>query len=393
MAGSADVLALSGDLARLRGLTGVKWTRYPDDVLPCWVADMDLGTAPPVADALARLVARQDFGYGFSAHAALPGAWAAWQAARHGWQVDAGRVRVLCDVLQGVDLALMLGTRPGDGVVLLTPVYPPFFSCIEGIGRRVVDCPLEPGTWRVDAGRLEACVAAARADGPVTALILCSPHNPTGRVFVRSELEAIAAVAERHDLLVIADEIWGDVVFSGARHVPFASLSEAVADRTVTLASASKPFNLAGLRCAVAHVGPAALRERIEELPGHLLGAVGTPGAAASLAAWTEGAPWLGETVAFLERQRDHLASRVAAELPGVRMTLPEATYLVWLDLRERGPGDDPAAWLLEHARVALGSGPDFGVHGRGFARLNVATTRAVLDEAIDRMAGALQGR
>jgi cystathionine beta-lyase len=297
-------------------------------------------------------------------------------------------VRVFCDVLQAVDLALWLGTVPGDGVVLLTPVYPPFFRCITGIGRRVVDCPLDPDGWRIDADRLEACI-----DETTTALLICSPHNPTGRVFTREELMAVAEVAERHDLLVISDEIWADLVFSGSRHIPFASLSGAAEARTVTATAASKSFNMAGLRCAVAHIGVSEIERRIAELPGHLLGAVGSPGAVATHAAWTEGGPWLEGTVAFLEAQRNHLMERLASELPKAAVTTPEATYLAWLDLRAYGLGDDPAAWLLENARVALGSGPDFGEHGSGFVRVNFATTQAVLEEAIDRLVAVLGKR
>ncbi|MCE5203562.1 MAG: aminotransferase class I/II-fold pyridoxal phosphate-dependent enzyme, partial [Actinomycetia bacterium] len=209
-------------------------------------------------------------------------------------------------------------------------------------------------------------------------------------VFTRAELEAIADVAQRHDLLVISDEIWGDLVYPGARHIPFASVSPQAASRTVTLVSASKPFNLAGLRCAVAHIGPDVLADKVAALPSHLLGGVGSPGAVASRAAWTEGGGWLDATVAFLRQQRDHVAARVAAELPAARMAVPEATYLAWIDFSGYGVGDDPSAWLLEHAKVALGVGPEFGEHGRGFARLNFATTRPVLDAALDRIVAAL---
>jgi cystathionine beta-lyase len=341
-----------------------------------------------VQDALAALVDCCDFGYHFQAAAAIPAAFSRWTAERHGWRPNESHVRVFCDVLQAVDLALWLGTEPGDGVVLLTPVYPPFFECITGIGRRVVDCPLDPEGWRIDAARLEACI-----DERTTALLLCSPHNPTGRVFSREELEAVAAIAERHHLLVISDEIWADLVYSGSKHTPFASLSGATEARTITATAASKTFNMAGLRCAVAHIGVSDIERRIAELPGHLLGAAGSPGAVATHVAWTEGGPWLEGTVAFLEAQRDHLMGRLAAELPGAVAMVPEATYLAWLDLRAYGLGDDPAAWLLTDAKVALGSGPDFGEHGTGFARLNFATTRAVLDEALDRIIGALDRR
>lgn len=392
MADGVTDVSLSDDLARLRGLDGVKWSRYPDDVLACWVADMDLPTAPVVADAVRTLAERCDFGYSFSAVAALPEAWEAWLSRRHGWSPGADSIRLFTDVLQAVELALWTGTEPGDGVVLFTPVYPPFFHCITGAGRCVIDCALEPGTWRIDAERLEVAVTGGAEDGSrVSAILICNPHNPTGRTFTADELSAVADVARRHDLLVISDEIWADIVFPGARHIPFESLPAAEGVRTVTAMAVSKAFNIAGLRCAVGHIADPVIEARRAALPDHLLGAVATPGAAATLAALTQGEPWLTETVAFLGDQRDHLAARVAAELPGARMTLPEATYLAWLDLRAYDLGDDPAAWLLEHARVALNPGPDFGEHGAGFVRLNFATTRAVLDEAIDRIAAALR--
>ncbi|MHB1016639.1 MAG: aminotransferase class I/II-fold pyridoxal phosphate-dependent enzyme, partial [Coriobacteriia bacterium] len=305
---------LDTDLARLRGLAGIKWSRYDTDVLACWVADMDLPTAPVVADAVRDLADRSDLGYSFAAVGSLPGAWAAWQAERHDWHPDPARVRLHTDVLQAVDLALWLGTNPGDGVVLMTPVYPPFFRCITGIGRQIVDCPLEPGTWRLDAERLEAVVAAGADDGaPVSAILMCNPHNPTGRVFSASELAAVADVARRHDLLVISDEIWSDVVYSDARHVPFQSLPEAEGVRTVTASAASKAFNIAGLRCAVSHISDPTLAGKIAALPDHLLGAVSSAGAAATLAALTQGGPWLEETLALLQSNRDHLIARLAA--------------------------------------------------------------------------------
>lgn len=387
----ATNVALSDDLARLRGLDGIKWSRYPADVLPCWVADMDLPTAPVVAEAVSALADRRDFGYSFTAMAALPQAWHEWLSRRHGWSPGAEGIRLFTDVLQVVELALWAGTEPGDGVVLLTPVYPPFFRCITGAGRRVVDCELEPGTWRLDAARLEAAVTGGGdGEGRVSAILICNPHNPTGRAFTEDELSIVADIARRHDLLVISDEIWADIVFPGARHIPFESLPAAEGVRVVTAIAASKAFNIAGLRCAAGHIADPAIEAALAALPDHLLGTVATPGAAATLAALTQGEPWLADTVAFLGAQRDHLAARVAAELPAARMTLPEATYLAWLDLRAYDLGNDPAAWLLEHARVALNPGPDFGEHGHGFVRLNFATTRAVLDEALDRIVAAL---
>jgi len=377
---------LAAEIERLCALSGIKWSRYPKGTLAAWVADMDLPTAPVITEALRGLVERADFGYNFAAHMQLPGAWAAWMEHRHGWRPDEARVRLVTDVLQAVDLALMFGTQPGDGVVIFTPVYPPFLKMVPAIGRRIVDCPLEPGTWRLDSERLEACVVAERA----RCVLLCSPHNPTGRAFSREELEAIAEVAERHDLLVISDEIWADVVYSGAKHIPFAKVAEGRDVRWVIAHAASKAFNLAGLRCAVAYFGDAEIERQACELPGHLLGGVSAPGALATLTAFTEGEPWLDETVVFLEEQRDYLVERLRAELPEAGVTMPEATYLAWLDLRAYGLGDAPAAVLLERARVALGSGPDFGEHGKGWARVNFATSRVVLGEVVGRVVSVL---
>jgi len=379
----ADRRPLVGaEIDRLRSLTCAKWTWHEPDVIPAWVADMDLPPVPAAVDAVRALVDRGDFGYNMAAECRLAEAFADWQEASHGWRPDVERVRVFCDVMQAVEVAVWLHTTPGDGVVVFTPVYPPFLRTVEKSGRRILECPLDAEQgWRLDPERLEAAI-----DKTTTAILLCNPHNPTGRVFTSDELGAIAEAAERHDLLVISDEIWADLVHSGLKHTPTALLGDGVAARTLTINAASKSFNLAGLRCAVAHVGHEGLREKIAAIPGHVFGAVGSPGAEATLAAWTQGAPWLAETRAQLTARRDHLASRLAEELSDVRFARPEATYLAWLDFRALGLGNDPAKTLLETGRVALSSGLDFGPRGAGFARLNFATTEAILDEVVDRI-------
>ncbi|MDF1543197.1 MAG: aminotransferase class I/II-fold pyridoxal phosphate-dependent enzyme [Anaerosomatales bacterium] len=380
---------LSAELHRLRSLTSIKWTMHGHEVLPAWVADMDLPPAPVIVDAVQRLAARGDFGYNFDAARQLPGAFAAWQERRHGWRPDTGRLRLFCDVMQAVQTALWLATEPGDGVVIFTPVYPPFLSSVSSTGRRIVDCPLDPDAgWRLDPDRLASAI-----DERTRVVLLCSPHNPTGRIFTPDELAAVAELAERHDLVVISDEIWGDLAHPGASFRPFASLGPVAAARTFTVGAASKAFNVAGLRCAVAHVGDERIEAGLAALPDHLLGAVGSPGAEATLAAWTQGEAWLEATREHLAAQRNHLASRLSDELPEVGFALPEATYLAWLDPRPYGLGDDPARWLLEHARVALSSGPDFGLHGAGYARLNFATSREILDEILDRVVAAIASR
>ena len=368
------------ELERLRALTCVKWTAFGDDVLASWVADMDFSPAPVCREAVAALAERGDFGYNDAATAQLPEVWAEWQERSHGWRPEPAKTRLFCDVMQGVETALWLNTEPGDGVVIFTPVYPPFFSAIRNNGRRVVECALGEG-WRIEEEALEAAVAQG-----VRAILTCNPHNPTGRVFDEVELGIIAEVAERHDLVVISDEIWADLVYPGAKHVPLASLSSDIARRTVTVTAASKAFNVAGLRCAIAHLGHAPTADKIRELPGHLLGAVGSPGAEASLAVWTRGHKWLAETRRALVARRDHAFARVRAELPEARVTLPEATYLLWVDLSAYGVEEAPAKRLLDEGRVALGSGPDFGELGRGCVRVNFATSEPILDAVLDRV-------
>ncbi len=373
------------DIDHLRHLSGVKWTRYGPDVLPAWVADMDIAPPPVVVEALQQLVSRGDFGYNRQALLQLPDAFARWQAERHHWTIDPADVRVFCDVLHAIDTALWLLTGPGDGVVLFTPIYPPFLNALSTTGRRLIDVPLDPDGWRLDPDRLAAAI-----DDRTRVILLCNPHNPTGRVFDESELAAIAQVAEEHDLLILSDEVWADLVHPGATHRPMGTVSPGAAARTLTISAASKAFNMAGLRCAVAHGGHAGLAARLAELPAHLLGAVGTPGAEATLAAWTAGAPWLDAVRAHLTERRDQLGRRLAADLPGIGFNPPEATYLAWLDLRSYGLGDNPAEVLLDKASVALSAGPDFGVHGLGHARLNFATSAPILDQLVDRLAAAL---
>lgn len=370
---------------QLRRSTGIKWNRFEPDVLPAWVADMDIRPPTCVTAAVSSLAERGDFGYSRRAVELLPETFARWQLEHHRWAPDPGQVRVFCDVLHAIDVALWLHTEPGDGVVLLTPIYPPFLAALDGAGRRLVDVPLDPAGWRLDPDRLSAAI-----DGRTRAILICNPHNPTGRVFTESELTAIAELAISRDLLILSDEVWADLIHDGARHQPMAALGPEVAARTVTISSASKAFNMAGLRCAVAHIGHRTTMARLDALPSRLLGAVGTPGAEAAIAAWTAGHEWLTALRTHLVERRDQLTRRLARDLPAVGLQPPEATYLAWLDFRRLGLGEDPSERLVSLARVALSPGPDFGPRGRGFARLNFATSEVILDEIVDRIAAAI---
>ncbi|MGH1492504.1 MAG: MalY/PatB family protein [Acidimicrobiales bacterium] len=374
--------------SELRGLTGIKWSRHPDDVLAAWVADMDLAPPDFAVQAVRDLAERGDFGYNLTAVEQLPAVFSEWQRRYHGWQPDVEEITIFNDVLHAIAHSIWLHTKPGDGIVLLTPIYPPFIKAVEGSGRRVVDVKLDTEGWRLDPERLEAAI-----DETTTAVLLCNPHNPTGRVLDQIEREAIAKVVVENDLLLISDEVWGDLTHPGNPHVPMATVNDEVAERLITISSPSKAFNLAGLRFALAHIGSPRLAKQFDGLPPHFLGAVGSPGSEAALRCWTEGHDWLAETKTFLTARRDQLAARVAADLPGVVFQVPEATYLAWLDFSALELDAEPRDWLFEHAKVALSPGPDFGQHGAGYVRINTATSPQLLDEVLDRIVGAVNSR
>ena len=377
-------------LEALRRRRGTKWTRYPPDVLPAWVADMDFDMAEPIRAGLAGMMEANDLGYAPKLPASgLPEAFAAFAARRFpGWEVAPERMVAIADIVQGIHLAIEAFTRPGDGVCTLTPVYPPFLQAVAETGRR-----LDHSTMVRGGGRYEIDFDALRAaiDDRTRLLLLCTPHNPLGRVFERDELEALAELAIERDLVVVADEIHADIVYPGFRHIPFASLGPEAEARTVTMTSATKSFNIAGLRCAVVLFGSDRIAERFNAWPERIRGAVSSFGMEATRIAWTECDEWLDALLAHLEGNRDFLHAFVAERLPGMRMVLPAATYLGWLDCREFGLEPDPYRWFLDRARVGFNDGRDFGDGGEGHVRINFATSRAILAQVLERMEEALQ--
>jgi cystathionine beta-lyase len=351
-------------------------------VLPAFVAELDVPVADPVRRALHEAVDLGDLGY--AEPVGLADAVAGYAASAHGWTVDPADVHLVPDVMSGlIEVVRALGD-PGGAVVVNPPVYPPFFGSLPESGCRVVEAPLarDGDGYTFD---LDALAAAFRAGARVH--LLCSPHNPVGRVWTEAELRGVAELADRYDVLVLADEIHAPLVLPGSKHVPFATIA---ADRCVTFTSASKAWNLAGLKCAVAVASGPRGREVIGRLPRELRYRAGLLGVVASVAAFTEGGPWLDALLTHLDRNRQLLADLLAERLPDVVHRPPEASYLSWLDLSAYGLGDDPARVLLERGRVALEPGPHFGRQGAGFARLNIGTSRALLTEAVDRMAAAL---
>lgn len=378
-------------LEALRRRRGAKWTRYPPDVLPAWVADMDFDMAEPIRAGLARMMANQDLGYSAKLpESGLGEAFAAFAARRFpGWAPAPGRMIAVADVVQGIHIAIEAYTRPGDGVCTLTPVYPPFLQAVAQTGRRLDHCTMVRGgeRYEIDFDALRAAI-----DERTRLLLLCTPHNPLGRVFTREELEAVARIAEERDLTVVADEIHADVVYRGHRHAPFASLGPEVEARTLTMTSATKSFNIAGLRCALVIFGDPGLEARWSgAFPERIRGAVNSFGVEASRIAWTECDEWLDALLTHLEGNRDFLHSFVGERLSGIEMRLPEATYLGWLDCRALGLEPDPYHWLLDHGKVGFNDGRDFGDGGEGHVRINFATSRAVLTQILERMEEALQ--
>jgi cystathionine beta-lyase len=373
------------DLAALRERRSVKWRRFPPDVLPAFVAEMDYAAAPPVTEALAAAVARSDFGYARElVIPELAEAFAGFAERRFGWPVDPARAYVLPDVMRGIELWIDGFTAPGDGVVVNTPVYYPFLDAIRQSGRQIVEAPFVrgPDRWELDLDPLESAFAAGHR-----LYLLCNPHNPLGRVLTRSQLTAVAELALRYDVRVVADEIHAPLVYPGSEHIVFETLDVEVAARTLTLHSASKAWNLPGLHCAVAVPGSAADEAHFAGLPYRIRGPAGILGIEASVAAYRDGEPWLDRLLAYLDGNRGHLASLLAGKLPDVDCVPAEGTYLAWLDCRKLGLGDDPARAFLDRGRVALYDGGVFGPPGRGFVRLNFATSRALLEEMVRRMA------
>lgn len=372
---------------RLRQKHATKWRHVPDDVLPAWVAETDFDLCPAIAEAIASVVDRGDLGYPDWTHEPLAVPFAERMAGRYGWHLDPGLVRRTCDLVQAMQVVTELCTNQGDAVALHAPNYPPFLRALEAMGRRPVYSPMEPvgETWGFDVERLDRAIAGARAK----LLLLVNPHNPTGRVLTRPELESIADIASRYDLVVLSDELHAELSFDGHDHIPFASLGDDAAGRTVTITSATKSFNLGGMRAAVAHVGDERVRAAWDRLPSEMLGSQNVLGVEATLAAWRHGDDWLERQRTHLQAQRDHLVARLA-DVPGIELRSPDATYLAWLDCRAATLEGGAAEYFRSRARVELSPGPIFGPGGDGHARLNFGTGRKILDEIVDRIAQSL---
>jgi cystathionine beta-lyase len=365
-----------------------KWHKFPPDVLPLWVADMDFPSPEPVIRALRERVEHGVFGYGVEQpefHEVMCDR----LLKRYGWTVRPEALVLMPGVISGFNVAARAFASPGDGLLMQLPVYPPILRLPDNVGmsRDGADLTRGPdGRYTIDFDAFEQALT------PRTRMfLLCNPHNPVGRVFTREELSRMAEICLRRGLVICADEIHGDLTYTGHTHVPIASLDPEIEARTITLMAPSKTYNLAGLKCSLAVIPNQALREKFL---ASRLDMVRTPnilGYTAMLAAYRDGQPWLDELLRYLENNRDFLVKYVRANFPGIEVGVPEGTYLAWLDCRQaRIPNNDPFTFFLETGQVAFNDGATFGRGGQGFVRLNFGCPRSLLTQGLERMGHAL---
>ncbi len=365
----------------------VKWGVFDKDVLPMWVADMDFRSPEPIIRALQERVSHGVFGYAME----MPELRETIQkhlAESYHWSVSPEEIVFVPGVVKGFNLASHMFSAQGGGVLMQTPVYFPFLSAPANAGLERQEMELtrmQDGSYCVDYDRFEETIT-----DQTRLFILCNPHNPVGRVFRKEELERMAEICLRHNVMICSDEIHCELLFSGQQHHPIATLSPEVAQNTITLMAPSKTYNIAGLDCSFAVIQNPELRKQYKAAGQGLTGHVNLMGLVAALAAYQSGQEWLEQALVYLEANRDYLYRTVRDELPGIHMTSPEGTYLAWLDCREAGIEGNPQKFFLDKARVALNEGATFGKGGEGFVRLNFGCPRPMLEEALNRMKSAL---
>lgn len=378
----APLRALKLDELRLR--TSEKWREYPDDVLPLFVAETDFALAPAVSAALTRAIESGDTGY-IASRTPLPEAFAAFAQRRFDWEVDPRQVWTTADVSMGIVEILRRVISPGKRVVVTPPVYPPFFDLVaeaQGVDVRV---PLNDtgAGWELDLAGIEREFAAG-----ARVILLCNPHNPTGTAHSRASLEALASLAARYGAAVISDEIHAPLAQPDSGFAPFLSVSDEARAVGYAVTSASKAFNLAGLKCALMVTAAPTTAKVVQDLPVEVTWRTGQLGLLAAVAAFDEASdPWLDSLLAALDENRRLLRDLLAEHMPAARYRIPDAGYLAWIDLSGAGLGDNPSKRILREAKVALHFGPAFGEQGRGYVRLNFGTSPEIITEAVLRMA------
>lgn len=372
------------ELRRTR--SSIKWRRYPEDVLPLFVAEMDFGIAPEITAVLTDALAKGDTGY-LDNPGPLAPAFADFARSSWGWEVNPEWVHLATDVTVGIVEALRLEVPAAGGRVVITPpVYNPFYEMVGETNSEVVEVPLvEASDWSLDFAGLEAAFRSG-----VDAMVLCHPQNPTGRVHSRESLAELARLAAEHDVLIVSDEVHAPLTHPGTDFAPFAPIAAAAGARSATVTSASKGWNLAGVKCAVVVAADPQTAAQLNGLPEELAARTSILGLHANIAAFAN-TYWRDAALERIVANVALLETELAAHAPAVKLVRPDAGYLVWLDFRETALGDDPAAVLREVGRVAFNSGPSFGAPGRGFARANLACEPSTVVEAVQRIARTLE--
>ncbi len=373
----------------LRNVVGKKWSTYPD-CIGAFVAEMDFGTAPEIQQALREVVDEGFFGYVRDADVeAMRVACANWYRTEYGWNIPVDRVRSLADVIMGLRAAITEFSPPGARVIVPTPAYMPFLSVPVRLGREIIEVPMvvANGRWEFDFESIDAAFAGSANGG---LLALCNPCNPVGRVFSREELLKLGGIVAKHGGRVFADEIHAPLLYPGQHHIPYASISETTASHTLTAVSASKAWNLAGLKSAQLILSNDIDAERWREAGFLIEHGASTIGVIANAAAYASGKPWLDDVIDYLDGNRGLLGDLLAEHLPRVGYIKPEGTYLAWLDFRDYPLPDDLAEFFRDEAKVAVVDGKACGAIGEGFVRFNIAMSSDTLHQAIRQMASAV---
>jgi len=378
-------------LADLQTHRSEKWRGFTHDILPLPVAEMDFPVAAPIREILAEMVAVSDLGY-LGPIPELGTSFAGFAKRRWNWSVNPQYVRAATDVGVAVVELLRVFTKAGDKVLFSSPVYQNFYTWMRETKVEMVDVPLKvdptaaDGTgWSHDWAGIEAAYKTG-----IVVHLLCSPHNPFGKVYTREDLERITALAKQYKVIVISDEIHAPLTFKEAEFIPYLSLNEDAANVGVAVTAASKGWNIAGLKCAIIISQTQVMHEKLNELPPALHYRASLLGAFATVAAFEKGDAWLDEAIEILDQNRKLIANLISSRVPAIGYHLPQASYLAWLDMSKLNLGEDPGLALIEKAKVAFNSGHIYGPLGKDYVRLNFATSPAIITEEIERIARAL---